>query len=122
MSAVIALELELEASTCSVCGITVGLPKHFRQTRRQDHAAFYCPNGHAQHFPAETEAEKLRKELDRERQKTAMAQQSARMEREQREKVERKLKRVDRGTCPHCQRHFANVERHMKSKHKEAAA
>ena len=117
--AAVVFEVEFEKSICSACGIVYFVPDWYRQARRNDHATFYCPNGHNQFFPAETEAEKLKKELERERQKTAMAQQSARMEREAREKLERKVKRVERGTCPHCNRHFANVERHMKSKHAE---
>jgi hypothetical protein len=122
MSAVLKMEVEYELSTCSECGVTFGLPAHYRRKRRQDHHTFYCPNGHSQYFPSETEAEKLRKELERERQRTVAAQNQTRMEREQREKLERKMKRVDKGTCPECNRHFANVERHMKSKHAQHSA
>jgi len=28
-------------------------------------------------------------------------------------------KRIHAGVCPHCNRHFQNVERHMKTKHNE---
>lgn len=121
MSAVLKLEVEYELSTCSACGVTIGLPARYRQQRREDHQTFYCPNGHGQYFPQETEAEKLRAELEREHQRTLAAQNQTRMQREQREQLERKLKRVDKGTCPQCKRHFANVERHMKSKHSSAS-
>lgn len=117
MSAVLQFELELNAIACSACGVTFGVPADFKRNRRKDHQVFYCPNGHNQFYPQETEAEKLQKELKRERQRTLAAQNQARMEREQREKAERKLRRVDKGTCPKCNRHFTDVERHMKSKH-----
>jgi hypothetical protein len=51
--------------TCykNTCGVTFGLLTGYYTARRRDRAAFYCPNGHAQHFTSETEAERLAKEL-----------------------------------------------------------
>lgn len=31
-------------------------------------------------------------------------------------------KRIEHGVCPHCKRHFENVERHVKSKHPKELA
>lgn len=106
------VSFQLIAETCINCGIIFGIPNEWRDKRVQDHRNMFCPNGHQQHYPAETD-------LEKERRKSAMLADQVRMEREQREKAERKLKRISRGVCPECNRSFANVERHMKSKHKE---
>jgi hypothetical protein len=51
--------------TCSECGIGYCLPDHFYRTRKRDHGTFHCPNGHRQHFPGQSEEEKLRAENQR---------------------------------------------------------
>lgn len=117
MSAVLKFDYALETMECANCFMVIALPKRFIADRRDDHRTFYCPVGHHNFFPAKSEAEKLREQLEHEKQRTFTAQQQTRMEREQREKLERKLKRVSGGACPECNRHFKNVERHMKSKH-----
>jgi len=103
-------EFQLVVQTCSSCGIQFGLPVHWNNKRREDHATWYCPNGHSQWYPSETD-------LEKERRKSQMLADQVRMEREQREKAERQLKRIEKGVCPKCNRCFKNVERHMKSKH-----
>jgi hypothetical protein len=40
------------------CGIEFCLPKSVYERRLEDHKLFYCPNGHSQHFAAESESEK----------------------------------------------------------------
>lgn len=106
------VSFQLVAETCINCGIIFGVPNEWRERRKHDHQMMHCPNGHQQYFPAETD-------LEKERKKSQMLANQVRMEREQREKAERQLKRIQKGTCPKCNRHFSNVERHMKSKHKE---
>ena len=103
---------EFASCCCSRCGMDYYVPRQWQDNRREQHDGFYCPNGHAQYYPQETAAEKAER-------KASLLAEQVRMEREQREKLERQLKRVGKGTCPKCNRHFANVERHMKSKHKE---
>lgn len=111
---------QLICETCITCGIVFGVPTEWRSRRLEDHEMMYCPNGHRQHYLGKSEAEKLRDELERERRAKQMALDSARMESEQRQKAERKLKRVNRGVCPKCNRTFAELARHMQTKHKEA--
>lgn len=118
MSAVLKFQTDFVMDTCITCGINFCVPHLWNGRRRAEHNNYFCPNGHQQHYTAETEAERLKKELARERERTLAAQNQTRMERQQREKAERKLKRVDKGTCPKCNRHFVNVARHMTTKHK----
>jgi hypothetical protein len=49
---------------CANCGITFDLPDHFEEKRRNDHATFYCPNGHSQYFPGKTKEQKRIEELE----------------------------------------------------------
>lgn len=116
-NAVLKSTVDFESCTCSACGIVYFVPDNFRDKRRQDHKTFYCPNGHNQYFPGETEAERLTRELAAEKQRTRLALARENEERIAREKLARKLKRVGRGVCPECNRSFANLARHMNCKH-----
>lgn len=94
---------------CASCCMAFAVPARFVQDRRADHQTFYCPRGHWNHYSQKTEAEILREELE-----------SAKVE--QRRLLEagcRLSKRVLNGVCPCCNRHFANVQRHIRSKHRK---
>jgi len=54
--------VNLTTSVCSECGVVYALPCHFRETRLEDHATFYCPNGHRQHFPGKSTEEEREEE------------------------------------------------------------
>lgn len=95
---------------CINCSIPFGVTTHYQNQRRADHALYYCPSGHPQYYPQESDIEK-------ERRKSQMLADQVRMEREQREKAERQLRRVQNGTCPKCNRSFKQLQRHMKTKH-----
>lgn len=101
---------EYEVLICWACGTEIVTAAQFVQARRGDHAAFYCVNGHANYFNAKSQAELLREE------KARLVSQLD-QERAARATAERKLARVENGTCPHCSRSFKNLARHMKSKH-----
>lgn len=119
--------------SCSVCGIHWALETNFYRKRRDDHKVFYCPNGHTQYFFGETEAEKLKKQLEEQRQRTlreearAMRNYEA-MERQKRSasaykgKLTRVKNRVKNGVCPCCNRTFVNLSRHMAGQHPGFAA
>lgn len=103
----IKVEVILISQTCITCGVTFGMPEQYDNRRLEDHTDFCCPNGHLQHYTAETEEERLRKLFLKEREaKTQLETELTALK-----------MRVDAGMCPHCHRHFANVERHIKAKH-----
>jgi len=62
------VEQELETITCGECGVIFAIPSFLKSQLLECHNNFYCPNGHCRHFINETEAEKLRIELDRTKQ------------------------------------------------------
>ena len=43
--------------TCANCAVVFGLTEAMRDNRKEDHATFYCPNGHANHWPAPKQTE-----------------------------------------------------------------
>lgn len=112
--------IEIFTEECCSCGVLFGMTQEFKKERLQDHRNFYCPNGHHQHYTAETDAEKNARLL---REEQARHQRTLQRENEIRiakEKAERKLRRVDRGVCPECKRTFPNLARHMACKHNQS--
>ena len=124
-------EVRIVAHWCGGCGLPYGLPEGFITARREDHKSWTCPNGCVRHFPpGSSEAEKLRKALERVETQRDLARQDRDWQREQRLTAERqraaargqvtKIKnRVGKGVCPCCNRSFANLGRHMAGQHPE---
>lgn len=48
--------------TCISCGIVFGMDRGLDLQRREDHKAFFCPNGHQQYYSGKMPAEKERDE------------------------------------------------------------
>lgn len=109
------------------CGMPFMLPKSLDDAARNDGHTIYCPLGHSIVWK-ETEATRMRRERDRAVQEQARLQEeiAARDRRiveevDRRAKAERETRRVRRraeaALCPCCNRHFNNVEAHMKKAH-----
>lgn len=126
---------ELIIEQCSRCKCLFAMPQHLyaaaQERRGPNGIQFYCPNGHSLHYlEGESEADKLRRELQRAQQNVAMWEDewkaaSAEAERERRQtaaykgQVTRLKKRANAGLCPCCNRHFDNLQRHMATKHSD---
>lgn len=110
-----------EVEHCCACGVAFAITADFQRRRRNDHAIFYCPSGHRQHYTGKTEAQKLRDELERKDVALSRAETCARELRHQRDQVakaHRKMRaRVMNGVCPCCNRSFDNLRQHMATKH-----
>lgn len=122
MSMTLQTTVSFETQECIKCGVTFAITTLYEQERRRDHASFYCPNGHGQLYPGKSDVEQLREEkarlthqLDQERAAKMTALQRA-------EKAERKVKRAEKGVCPHCNRSFRDLARHMECKHAKVKA
>lgn len=122
--------VHFQTVTCYSCGIHFALEEGHYRRRLDDHKSFWCPNGHSQHFIGQTEADKLKKELERERKLREMAQRTANMEESRarnaeiqvtraKNRLKRERDRVANGVCPCCNRTFSNLQRHMEAKHPE---
>ena len=125
-------EAYASAGPCPSCGVTIVMPEHMYNSRRNNHQSFYCPNGHSATFGGKSEVEKKLAEAEK-----SIANQKARLEwaeadakraRESRDASERRasaargqvtkiMNRVGNGVCPCCNRSFTNLRRHMCTKH-----
>lgn len=118
---------ELVAITCGGCGVLFAMNETYQKERLRDGKSWYCPNG-CQRAYATTEADRVRAEIKKaeerlEAEKGWSARLSANLESERKSHASTKgqltktRKRIAGGVCPDCNRHFANVEHHMASKH-----
>lgn len=119
----------LTSTACGVCNIPFAIPTNLYDRVRETGAWFWCPNGHKIHY-FEDENTKLRKELEEARRSAirseARADQNWAEAEHQRRRVAatrgvltKTKKRIGKGVCPCCNRHFVNVERHMENQHPE---
>ena len=113
---------DYDYTTCCVCGVGFGSP--VLSFRRKDGQSVWCPNGHCQSWN-ETEAQRLRKELEKTKTEKWKAEEQHRLAVADLHKMEKKLKRERKrtanGVCPCCHRTFIALGRHMKTKHPEFA-
>lgn len=116
--------------TCPVCGVRYAMPRIVDDEHRElggKSKGWWCPNGHSRIY-TESEADTLRRERDRLKQQAARLEDEKRKAREEAEHERRRANgykgaatrlknRAKAGICPCCNRHFENLERHMKSQH-----
>jgi len=115
--------------TCYRCKEQFGLTNEVEEMLRRNHQTFHCPWGHSQHFKeGETEEQKLRREVNQLKQNKAYLEDmrrkaEARADRERNRAngykghATRISKRVKNGVCICCNRTFADLARHMATKH-----
>lgn len=106
---------------CYSCGVPFAVINEFDIERRRDRRSFYCPNGHSQAYLGENEEDRLRAQLEVER--DALAEVREELAKESRRasaykgEAAKLRNRAHNGVCAFCHRCFANVERHVQSKH-----
>jgi len=126
------------AVNCGVCGVLFGLEDSFDNARRADGVNFRCPNGHIIGYQNNTDKQQIarlkaeKQQLENQRQlaeeKRIRAENDAKIFREEafksteknkrlRTAIKKKSLRIKNGLCPHCDRSFENLQRHMVSKH-----
>ncbi len=113
--------IEFVVEECSECGTSFALTEFFREKRLADKRTFYCPSGHGQQYTGRPLRDQLRdaerKLANSEEEKRIAAATINQMKADQR----RLQNRLKAGVCPHCHRTFAQLARHMTSKHSEEA-
>lgn len=131
MTTTITYSTTLQTLSCGVCEIPFAMPASMHRLRVRDGEWFWCPNGHKIHY-FEDENTKLRKQLEQEqltaKRRLERNRELAQEVDHQRKRVQgyqgqlaRTKKRIGKGVCPCCNRHFANVERHMATQHPQFA-
>ena len=110
----VAYTTQLHTLTCGACGTPFAMEERLYRKKAEEHAEFYCPNGHCRQFCGKTEAQKLRELLDEQARKYA-SELNLRLAAET--ELNYIKKRISRGVCPCCKRSFSNVHRHIEQKH-----
>lgn len=128
----------LTVMQCGECGIHFAMPETFRQECKNTGQGWHCPNGHARVY-GETEADRLRKQIEAnaqhfmkqleasQRKATNLEERASQLTGEK-AAVQRQLsaakgaitkvkRRVAKGYCPCCNRHFVDLHAHMDNKH-----
>jgi DNA repair exonuclease SbcCD ATPase subunit len=110
------------------CGIRLAIPDNlYRYLQKSDKNHCYCPLGHTFVFSntleeqLEQAREHARKAREREGATYSLLKEEERSHAATRGHLTRAKKQVHRaehGVCPHCNRSFQNLTRHMETKHK----
>lgn len=107
------------------CGTPHAISKELSEHAAKTGAAVYCPLGHTW-VVRESDADKQRKRAEAAEARAASLLAQIDQEKAAHASTKGQLtktkKRIGKGVCPCCNRHFTNVERHMKTQHPEAAA
>lgn len=122
--------VQLTQITCGECSGTYAISERYRQQRYQEGKSWTCPYCRVSWGYAQGENAKLKADLEIQRaradsllQARNAAQKEARtanIVKKRTQTLLRKTKdRVKNGVCPCCQRSFAALARHMKTKHPE---
>lgn len=119
-------DTDLVVMTCAACGITYAVPLRLQENaykRGEGKITWFCPNGHAQGYYGQSEADRLRDQLALQRGRAGrlaaerdQAQASARGYKGAATRVRNRAKA---GVCPCCNRTFKQLARHMKTQHPE---
>jgi DNA repair exonuclease SbcCD ATPase subunit len=109
------------------CGIRLAIPDNlYRYLQKDEKNHCYCPLGHTFVFSntLREQLEETKRRLEEARRREgatrSLLEQEERSHAATRGHLTRARKQVDRaehGVCPHCNRSFQNLARHMKTKH-----
>lgn len=114
---------------CICCGLSFAIPETLYRAWVQRERTVHCPGCDGNLSPAgKTEADRLRDELVRAKQRTEQAEEDARRnyawaQREQRRVSARKAvatrlrRKLAAGRCPCCSHKFKDLAAHMKARH-----
>lgn len=134
MSTTINKIITFSAIDCCSCHATFAITEGSERRLRNSHETFWCPYcGCGQSWQRESETERLRKKVAQLEDECKWADNRRRnaeneTEAERRSKAAYKgqltkvRRKVANGSCPCCNRHFENLQRHMQTKHPEYVA
>lgn len=111
--------LKLVVVECPGCGVEYGIPDHLNSQllAKTITGRVYCPNGHSWHYTGKSHEQQLRDERARVLAIKDQLDAAERRAAAARGQVTKMQNRIANGVCPCCHRSFANVSRHMASKH-----
>jgi hypothetical protein len=110
------------------CGIPFAIPENLQEwMHKSSDNSCRCPNGHSMVY-----SNTLKEQLEQAREQARLARQRegatrSLLDQEERShaatrghltRAKKQVHRAEHGVCPHCNRSFQNLARHMESKHK----
>lgn len=118
----------LKIVTCFQCGMRYGGDSQWMQDKIDAHGSTYCPAGHSQWYPgqsdkerAEAAAKRAQELLESERRHNQELRESCNAKDRRiaatKGHLTRIKNRVGAGVCPCCNRTFAQLAAHMKTQH-----
>ena len=114
-------DTRLTVKTCVTCGVKYALPEELDDRRYLDKEWTYCPNGHQQQYQGKTAEQERDEALAKLHSLQKAADQLADDAMDKAKEIKRLKRHAAAGLCSFCRRHFTNLERHVKSKHKKQA-
>lgn len=124
MSATFTEVVTLVKAECGNCSGIFAITQSFRDYAYANAGGYSCPYCRTAYKWQETNEDRLKKVLDAKTAELQRAQQQAANDRtariaaeERAAKEQRKVNRTEAGVCPHCNRQFRALCRHMATKH-----
>lgn len=132
---IVSRQIRLEALKCWGCGCEFAVDEQLYANKKENSKTLFCPNG-CNLSLGKSRAEKIREEMESEiarvKRDKEYLEASVKRQRERADTAERSLtatrgvvtrikNRVGKGVCPCCNRTFADLQRHMHTKHPEFA-
>mgnify|MGYP001600519514 FL=1 len=116
-------EVNVEIVEAGCCGSLIAMTRTQYEFLQRTHTPFYCINGHSLSYPVYKELEETKKklavaqeEVNRLATLRVQADQALKASEQERRRI---LRRASAGVCQKCHRTFANVQRHILTKHAE---
>lgn len=106
------------------CGVAFAIPDDLERQAQERGKSIFCPLGHQWHY-TETLEQKLKRERLAHQATKELLRDEERRHRGTKghvTKLKKKVERAEHGVCPHCNRSFQNLQRHVASKHPEYLA
>jgi len=126
MSVAIQIQVELTQMNCGECGGVYAINERYREQQYKKGGTWHCPYCDCSWgYAGNSENEKLRRQLEAERERKERALSEANSLRAslsaQKAQTTRLRNRARNGVCPCCTRSFANLKAHMATKHPDFA-
>lgn len=123
-SVAISVEVTLTSVNCGKCGGTYAINERYRQRQEENAGTWNCPYCQVGWGYVESELSKVQKRLEDEKRRHLLTLSrvnevtaSLNATKALATRHANKLKRVQAGVCPECNRSFQNLKRHMQTKH-----
>jgi hypothetical protein len=119
--------ISLTKIDCGECGGSYAINERYRKQKEQVGHGWHCPYckctwgyfGNSENSRLKKLLEDKARELVASKCETVRERNAKEIAEAERIKLSKKLRRVDKGVCPCCNRTFTNLQRHMATKHPE---